>query len=111
MHEERDVFEKAKTWRAGGALGAHHRIGTKSKGAVVAEIFKGEGTKVWLGEKTELDYYIGLGRTRARSARNFHFHLCTHSLPYLATWSINILTFMTTLCSILVSHIQHSVSI
>ena len=26
----------------------------------MAEIFKGEGTKVWLGEKTELVYYIGL---------------------------------------------------
>jgi len=61
LDEERNVFEKAKTWTAGGALGAHHRIGMKSKGAVVAEIFKGEGTKVWLGEKTELDYYIGLG--------------------------------------------------
>jgi len=23
-----------------------------------AKIFKGKGTKVWLGEKTELDYYI-----------------------------------------------------
>ena len=41
-----------------------------------------------------------LGSTRALCARNFDFDLCTHSLPYLATWSINILTFMTTLCSI-----------
>jgi len=43
---ERDVFEKAKTWTAGGAPGERYRIGTKSKGAVVAEIFKGKGTKI-----------------------------------------------------------------
>src|SRR5271170_5340466 len=40
----------------------------------------------------------GLGSTRALCARNFDFDLCTHSFTsYLATWSINILTFMTTI--------------
>ena len=42
-------------------------------------------------------HYNKLGRTRALRARNFDVHLFTQ---YLATWSINILTFMTTLCSI-----------
>ena len=53
LDEERDVFEKAKTWTAGGAPGQRYRFpgqryrfGTKSKGTVVAEIFKGKGTKV-----------------------------------------------------------------
>jgi len=35
LDEERDIFEKTNTWIAGGAPGARHRIGTKSKGAVV----------------------------------------------------------------------------
>src|SRR5271154_7493248 len=43
-------------------------------------------------------YLSGLGSTRALCARNFDFDLCTHSFTsYLATWSINILTFMTTI--------------
>jgi hypothetical protein len=45
LDEEGEVFEKAKTWAAGGAPGQRYRIGTKSKGAVVAEIFKGKGAK------------------------------------------------------------------
>src|SRR5271170_6428548 len=93
------IGKKAKTGRGRGGDDGGGRVRGRKKG--------GEGEEIWGAKReahaksrlgTELDYYNGLGRTRALCAHNFDFHLFTISshLP----WSINILTFMTTLCSI-----------